>query len=29
MTFQELLLRTRGLEWKPPERLVAIDPGEQ
>ena len=28
MTFQELLLKTRGFEWEPPERLVAIDPGE-
>jgi len=28
MTFQELLIKTRGKDWKPPDRLMAIDPGE-
>ena len=28
MTFQELLKHTRGEDWIPPIRLVALDPGE-
>lgn len=28
MTFQELLTKTRGEDWKPPKLLFAIDPGE-
>lgn len=28
MTFQELLKRTRGDSWIPPERLLCFDPGE-
>lgn len=28
MTFQELLTHTRGEDWIPPKRLVALDPGE-
>ena len=28
MTFQELLTQVRGENWKAPERLFAIDPGE-
>ena len=28
MTFNELLIHTRGEDWIPPIRLVALDPGE-
>lgn len=28
MTFRELLVRLRGASWVPPERLLALDPGE-
>lgn len=28
MNFQTLLQRVRGPEWRPPKRLLALDPGE-